>query len=263
MRNREHFFLLIIILNIFISCKKENNFDVEYFEDYKIVIKKNSDSIFISNKTVFDLNDNLVRKYQVRYGLKNGLETSYFKSGNKEYEALYKNDSINGISKWYFDNSKNSIKAIYNYEKNKTLGNQLEFYQSGNLKRHLGTTPNNDVVYEVKYTEDEKISSEKGCYKLFGTLNVDDETKFKANAPIEFESHFANPKHVKFKYFYSITKDKNKPVWKNIKIVNSKAVCDTLISEIGNYKFQDKLEIKFIEKDSSIIEENMIKFNVY
>jgi antitoxin component YwqK of YwqJK toxin-antitoxin module len=64
--------------------------------------------------------------------LKEGLWTGYYKSGEKEAEGFYVNDTLQGKLTQYF--KKGTIKRCSNYENGRLEGMEIYYYENGTIK---------------------------------------------------------------------------------------------------------------------------------
>ncbi len=134
--------LHILILSFFIlfSCisKKspENNYEsvVLNYDGEKMLIENHKDSANIEHVTISDSLDNVYKRFKLIDTLKNGIEIGYYKSGNIKYESNYINDTLQGKSIWYYDDSTKKIKSIYNYKSGRIVENPEYYDEIGNLK---------------------------------------------------------------------------------------------------------------------------------
>ncbi len=67
----------------------------------------------------------------------NGLWKTLYENGNVRCVVPYRNDKINGISRFYFDNDTTALQAEAVFEDDKMCANYREYYKNGQLKAEI------------------------------------------------------------------------------------------------------------------------------
>lgn len=243
----------VIVFILLFNCKQdEYRFVDETTDGYRFIKKSHLDSSNIQHVVVYDLDDDLYKKYTLVNNLKEGKEFFYFKESKKiESEINFKNDTIDGLAKWYYNNENNTLKYIANYENGTSIGNHIEYYKNSSLKRYFSVSVNNEIIYQRRYDSLGGIINELGSYKTFGMFN---DMNFKSQDSIFYTAYISTPNKTDVKYFISLVKEGGNDNWKEMKIKNSKAIFKTLLKDKGKYLFKEKLVIKHIYKDSVSVE---------
>ncbi len=91
-------------------------------------------------------------------GIKNGKSVGYYSNGIPDKELNFKNDTLDGIQKLYYENG--NLRSEANVTMGKYNGEYLEYFESGKLKRALHYA--NDTINgtETVYNEQGVIISE-------------------------------------------------------------------------------------------------------
>ena len=92
----------------------------------------------------------------------NGLRKIFFENGNVEAEENYTNGIFNGTYKGFYENSKTELEG--NYVKNEMVGVWKRFYPTGQLMEEVMFSANNENGPFVEYHENGKLKAE-GNYK--------------------------------------------------------------------------------------------------
>ncbi len=92
----------------------------------------------------------------------NGLRKIYFENGNIEAEEIYANGVFNGVYKGFYEDGKPELEG--NYVKNEMVGIWKRFYPTGQLMEEVMFSDNNENGPFVEYHENGKIKAE-GTYK--------------------------------------------------------------------------------------------------
>ncbi|MCO6173446.1 hypothetical protein NHF50_00150 [Flavobacterium sp. NRK F10] len=253
-------YILFTLFLLILSCSKDEYYIIkeDTFNELKVLSKTHKDSLNINHVLVYDKNYILEKKFKTINGLKNGKEISYYKNGNKKYEVNFIDDTLNGESKFYYNNKKNSIEGIYYYEKGKIIGNQIKYYPNGNPEYHLGLLNNGDVAFRLLYSKSGKIVKE-GRYKIMGVF---DNLNFSSKEKIKYKVYFATPIGIKLNYNYSLNNIKSQEKWKSIELKNSILNIEMSIPKKGKYLFKERLEIFDVKQKTKVTENYEFTFDI-
>lgn len=246
----------LTLMLFFVCCGQNKDTEVRYSdvvlhdEGKKFVFRTFSDSLDIEHVKIFSTQENLDLKYRLFKDLKNGFEYGYYDSGNLKYKAYFINDTLQGESKWYFDNKAKTVKNIYNYIDGVVAGNQIVFNENGIKKKYLSNTYDEQLKYVADYDDNGNLIKEDGIYKTFGEFNSID---FRTDNSIIYRGFFSTPNHIEIDYRYSLSKLGEDDIWKKKVLLNSKIMIDTIISSPGKYIFKEKISISK-NKDSIVTE---------
>lgn len=145
---------------ILFAIKNKGTFQIQpcdYNQLYREADGKKHDQIEDLVETLSDL-----------YGLKkvlpeNGIETSYYRNGNKEKETAYEQGKIHGYLRYWHPNG--FLKSETNFVNGKPIGWSKSYYENGNLS------------YKTFYTPDgEKDGLSQGFY-IHGQLKSESYSK--------------------------------------------------------------------------------------
>ena len=152
---KTHKIVLFVLLGVFISCSQ-----------YETITEKDEDSTAYA---VFQVNK--------KSGLKSGLYTRYYSSGNKEEEAMYKDGQMHGKRMLYFDAPNDPVYAIEHHVDGMYHGMYKSYYEDGTLDfegRYEQNTmeglwkkfyPNGQLQEEVTFSNNEENGPFTEYYK--------------------------------------------------------------------------------------------------
>ena len=126
-----------------LEISSENELFISDYDSLKFKI--NLDAKYLEKDGAFLINYNNGKpKYEgnVSDGKIVGLCRSYYKSGNIKNLVNYKNGMIDGLATFYYDTTKQTVKAEIEFENNKITNIYREFYENGNRKAIINIKKN-------------------------------------------------------------------------------------------------------------------------
>jgi antitoxin component YwqK of YwqJK toxin-antitoxin module len=98
------------------------------------------------NGIIFEnFNGNIASEFEIKNGVKNGIEKVYFENGNTENISEYKNGLLHGLTKNYYENGKLEEEAIFEF--GICLSHKL-YDENGNIKEEF-TLNKNSSDYKI------------------------------------------------------------------------------------------------------------------
>jgi len=226
----------------------------------KVTVKSHKDSTNIEHVKVYYANGEIEKEFTQVNSRKNGLEKTYYESKNQKYDYVYSDDELNGIQKEYFDLSQKKIKKLSYYENGRMLGNQFEFYENGEVKRHIIINPAYEIYNEVKYNKNGKQINLHSNRFSFGEFNKE---VYSVGDTLKLRTFIFFPKNYEIKYFSSFHSSKDSFQLKSHEIVDNIISQNFNLLKSENYIFDEKLVIRdlindtlFVDKHSLVITPN-------
>lgn len=213
-----------------------NNKNVKIFIFDKKAIDLNSFSLF-DGKAIMKFDDgNISTTIDIRGGIRNGFETSYYPSGIMKSQKYMKNNVNDGEFKYWYENG--VLRATGYSKDGKADGVTTEFYPSGaiKLKRYMKNGLGNGEI---------KVWYENGILNLSGQLKNGKQegtiTEFYSNGNKRREATYNQDVLVGKHFIYH----KNGTLWFKSTITNGQPDNIQEFDETGEFKgFVNEIEVK-------------------
>jgi antitoxin component YwqK of YwqJK toxin-antitoxin module len=179
---RTSFTLCFIVIYVLISCRDVSQSTPEW------TVKKTfhpEGGIMIEQVFVNDsVADGYFKQYfpngrielQANYkdGFKDGEQISFYESGKQESTVPFVHGNKNGLAKWFYESG--VLKTKLGYFKDKVAGEMYNYYPNGELQRYVCLDFDEQVRFEMKYSENGNVLSRLGeglIYANADELNLD------------------------------------------------------------------------------------------
>jgi len=184
----------------------------------------------------------------------------YYRNGNLREEGFYdegKKDSI-----WFSYDMKQNVIAKNNWKNRKMFGEQMEYYSSGGIKSYFFVDFNEKIVFKRKFDDKGKLIDDFGSYLPMIVSNWNKLEHFKQEDTLKVTLYVPTPPNCETKCFFSVSKDTLNKNWKNVPIIQNKAVFVDVVSEKGEMFCEMQIRVWDKCKKKDIITSKEIKFNV-
>ncbi|MDH5399542.1 MAG: hypothetical protein OEX02_15440 [Cyclobacteriaceae bacterium] len=133
---------LINFILILTSCSG-SKFKIEYFNSG--AIKSKSEIKVIDGDTILE-----------------GESVTYYPNGKIYLREYYKNNILDSVSVWFYNNNENSIDLLQCVRDGKYFGSGFEYFENGIIKQYRYLNWEEEIVYYRKYNELGVLIDEEG-----------------------------------------------------------------------------------------------------
>lgn len=220
-----------IILSEYYINNKKNGLSIEFYpKSFNIPnsVKKSEvlyrDGFPVGKKIIYNINGDIISTIDYsKEKVEQIIYYSYKENKIKRRNYLIDNE-LNGISKLYYNNPQNSLKAEYSYKNSMLDGESIEFYENGNIKQISNYKnnlkngietyfyPNKNKKYEITYENGQangpfKYYYENGNIQLEGSYKnrrLDGKIiSYYENGNIQSIEFYNEDKKINTHYFYN------------------------------------------------------------